>query len=202
MAGGRRSKAITAYRTGRSGLTILKPAKSFSLSVTMTQSFASATAAIIMSSGLRGRPFAVPSDISRGQMSAAFSSNDRMRPAKSASGPSGPENHRSSSRRFAPAGFSISPRWISATVREEIKRSASFCSAIHAVRGADGAGFVMLLMMLVSSRYRFGGRIKDQSAGPQFSAAGGPDRHLPVANVVVRQGFRPFSTDPRTQPDV
>jgi hypothetical protein len=40
----------------RIGLTIRSPAKSFSLSVTSTHSFAPATAAMIMSSALRGRP--------------------------------------------------------------------------------------------------------------------------------------------------
>ena len=84
----------------RKGLTIFTPAKSFSLSVATTQSFASATAAMIMSSALRGRPIAVASAISRAQMSAAVSSNARTRPANSACGPSGPANQRSNSRRF------------------------------------------------------------------------------------------------------
>ncbi|HEX3498308.1 MAG TPA: hypothetical protein VHT04_03195, partial [Stellaceae bacterium] len=57
----------------RSGLTISIPEKSFSLSLTTMQPFASATAAMIMSSALRLRPLAVPSAISRAQIKAAFS---------------------------------------------------------------------------------------------------------------------------------
>ncbi len=197
MAGGRLSRQ-RAYPTVRSGLMTLRPTKSFSLFVTMMQSFASATAAMIVSSGLRGLPLAAPSDISRAQMSAALSSNGRMRSAKSASGPSGPENHRSKALRFVPAGFSRTPRRISATVSEEMKRSASFCPAIHAVSWADGAGFVILLMILVSSRYR----LKNQSAGPRFSGAGGLDRRLPGASAAVLQGFRPSSIDPLTRPGI
>ncbi len=56
----------------RNGLTIFNPAKSFSLSVTTTHSFASPMAAMIMSSALLGRPFAVPSAISRAQISPGF----------------------------------------------------------------------------------------------------------------------------------
>ena len=77
----------------RMGLMIFRPAKCFSFSVTITQSFASAIAAMIMSSGLRGRPFAVPSAISRAQMRLALSSNGSTRPANSAWGPSGPETN-------------------------------------------------------------------------------------------------------------
>lgn len=49
----------------RMGFTIFRPMKSLSLSVTRTQSFASATAAMIMSRGLRGCPAAVPAAITR-----------------------------------------------------------------------------------------------------------------------------------------
>ena len=58
----------------RSGLMIFNPANSFSLSVATTQLLASAVAATIMSSALRGRPLAVPSAISRAQIKAACSS--------------------------------------------------------------------------------------------------------------------------------
>jgi hypothetical protein len=62
-------------------------AKCRSFSVTTMQSLASPVAATIISRGLRGRP----------------------RPANSAFGPSGPENHCSSCRRFFPDGFFENP---------------------------------------------------------------------------------------------
>jgi len=80
----------------RIGLTISIPSKSLSLSVTSTHSLASATAAIMVSRPLRGRPLPFPSAVSRAQTRPAFSSKERMRPAKRACGPSGPENHDSS----------------------------------------------------------------------------------------------------------
>ena len=94
----------------RSGLMNFNPAKSFSLSVATTQLLASAVAATIMSSALRGRPLAVPSAISRAQIRAAFSSKASTRPANRACGPSGPANQASSTARFFPAGFCSSPR--------------------------------------------------------------------------------------------
>ena len=75
------------------GLNTFNPAKSLSLSVTSVQSFASAIAAIIISSALRGRPLRVPSAISLAHTSAARSSKGSTLPANRACGPSGPENH-------------------------------------------------------------------------------------------------------------
>jgi len=109
-----------------------------------------------------------------------------------AGGPSGPENQRSSSRRFFPAGFSRIPRRISATVNEDINRSSSDCSAIHATSASDGAGFVTLPMMFVSSRLR----LTAQSCGPKSVGASDPDRRRPEATGVVHRECRPFSTLP------
>src|SRR5260221_2674481 len=64
--------------------------KSFSLSVTTVQPWASATAAMIVSSALRGRPCALLSAMRRAQIKPAFSSKGSTRPANSACGPSGP----------------------------------------------------------------------------------------------------------------
>src|ERR1035438_2986437 len=153
-AASRVNKRAGSGQPTRMGLTTFRPAKSLSLSVTRAQSFTSATAAMIMSSGLRGRPGTVPPAISRAQTRAAFSSNGRTRPANRACGPSGPANQRSSSLRFFPAGFSSNPRRISATVREVINRSSSDRPAIHATRASDGMGLATLLMILVSRRYR------------------------------------------------
>jgi hypothetical protein len=75
-----------------------------------------------------------------------------MRPAKSICGPSGLANQASSRLRRFPAGFSSTPRRISATVSEAMWRSWSICSAIQAISDSDGAGFTILLMMLVSRR--------------------------------------------------
>jgi len=72
-------------------------------------------------------------------------------------GPSGLENQRSSSLRFFPAGFSSTPRRISATVIEEMNKSSSACAAIHPTRAAEGTGLVMLLMIFVSRRWRLKG---------------------------------------------
>src|SRR5439155_8926448 len=96
------------------------------------------------------------------QTRPAFSSNGSARPANSACRPSGPENQRSYSLRFFPAGFSRIPRRISATVSEEINNSSSACSAIHATRPSDGTGLVTLLIILVSRRLRLTG----QHCGP------------------------------------
>src|SRR5580658_10243300 len=142
----------------RMGLMKFRPAKSLSLAVTTTQSLASATAASSMSSALRGRPALAPSDISRAQIRPAFSSKAKTRPANNARGPSGPANHVSSSARRFPAGHSSTPNQTSATTREAMNRSSSACSDIQAISDSDGAGLVMLLMMLVSSRKRVTGR--------------------------------------------
>lgn len=136
----------------RSGLIILIPSKSFSLSVTTTQSWAPATAATIISSPLRGRPATLPSAINLAQISAALSSNDSTRPANRACGPSVPLNHASRTSRFLPRGFSRIPRRISATVSEAMNRSSSRCSAHQASSDSEGCGLTILLMMLVSRR--------------------------------------------------
>lgn len=78
------------YPVLRNGFRTSTPTKSPSLSVTTTQPFASATAAMMVSSALRGRPAAVPSAMSLAQTSPAFSSNGRTRPANRVEGPSGP----------------------------------------------------------------------------------------------------------------
>jgi hypothetical protein len=68
----------------RIGLMIWTPAKAFSLSVTTMQSFALVTAAMIISSPLRGLPACFPSAINPAQTKAAFSSSGKMRPANKA----------------------------------------------------------------------------------------------------------------------
>ena len=136
----------------RMGLNIRSPLKSLSLSVTSTQSFASATAARIMSSALRGLPWALPSAIRRAQTKPALSSNDRIRPAKSTCGPSSPVNQASRASLFLPLGSSRMPRRISAMVNEATNRSSSRRAAIQSNRSADGCGLTVLLMMFVSSR--------------------------------------------------
>ena len=138
----------------RTGFTNVPISKSFSLSVTTTHSLASATAAMIVSSALRGRPRALASAINRAQISAAGSSKARIRPAKRACGPSDPSNYASSWLRRRPAGFSDTPRRISAIVSDAMNRSSSICSDIHLSNDADGIGFAILLIMLVSSRHR------------------------------------------------
>lgn len=85
----------------RIGLTIFTPAKSRSLSVTTTQSFASAMAATIISSGLRGRPCAAPSAIRRAQTLAA-SSLDRSCCARDCARS---KTRRDESRRGRPGGL-------------------------------------------------------------------------------------------------
>ena len=114
-----------AQGAARDGFRTLRPGKCLSLSVTIVQSLASATAAMIMSRSLRGLPVARPSDMSRAHSRAARSSNGNTRPANRACGPSGPENHASSRLRLAPLGRSRMPRRISATVRAEMNRSSS-----------------------------------------------------------------------------
>jgi hypothetical protein len=75
------------------------PRKCRSLTVTTTQLFAAAVAAMIISIGLRGRPTAVPAAMVRAHSMAARSSKGRTRPEKSAAGPSVPINHASKFRR-------------------------------------------------------------------------------------------------------
>jgi len=60
-----------APQRARNGLMKARPAKSRSLSVTTVQPLPWATAAMIMSSPLRGRPCAVPSAINRAQINPA-----------------------------------------------------------------------------------------------------------------------------------
>ena len=67
-----------------SGLMILTPSNSFSLSVTTTQSFAPATAAMIVSSALRGQPRTLPPAMSFAHTRPAFSSKGSPRPANRA----------------------------------------------------------------------------------------------------------------------
>lgn len=94
------------------------PVKSRSLSVTTTQPLDRAMAATIVSKALLERPAAFPCTINSPQMSAAFSSNENMRPAKSARGPSVSPNQVSRAVRFLPPGFSRIPRCISAMVSD------------------------------------------------------------------------------------
>jgi NADPH:quinone reductase len=171
-------KIVVIVWDSRIGLTIRSPAKSFSLSVTTMHPFAPATAAMIMSSALRGRPAAFPSAISRAQIRPAFSSNGRTRPAKSACGPSGPENQVSSASRCLPRGFSRTPLPISARVSEAMNRSSSRRAVIQAISTSDGRGLTMLLMILVSRRKRVTGR----SRVPLHGAAQGQERRRRVAN--------------------
>ena len=153
----------SARQSARMGLKTFSPAKSLSFSVTITQSFASAIAAMIMSSGLRGRPFAVPSAISRAQIEAGLFI-EREHPAGEqrlrALGTGKPTLQ-------LPALLSggllqNSAPDLSDCHGEEINRSSSACSAIHATSASDGAGLVTLLMMLVSRRLRLTG----QPCGP------------------------------------
>lgn len=140
-----------------------------------------------MSRGLLGRPFAVPPAISRAHTKPAFSSNGSTRPANSAGGPSGPENQRSNSLSFFPGGFSGIRRRISATVNEEINRSSSDCSAIHATSASDGTGLVTLPMISVSRRRRLTG----QPRGPASLGGLDPDRRRPEAIGVEPQNLEP-----------
>ena len=123
------------------------------------------------------RPSAAPK---RGR--PAFSSNGSTRPANSTCGPSGPENQRSNSLRFFPAGFSRIPRLISAIDSAEINRSSSACSAIHATRPSEGTGLVTLLIILASRRLRLTG----QPCGPASPGDSEPDRRRPEATGVMR----------------
>ena len=66
------------------------PWKRRSLTVTTTQLFAAAVAAITMSSGLGGRPMAGPSAMILPHAIAARSSKDRTRPRKRLCSPCGP----------------------------------------------------------------------------------------------------------------
>ena len=128
------------------------PSKSLSLALTTTQSLDLAMAAIMVSRALLGQSRAVPSAIISAQIRDAVSSKGKIRPAKSARGLSGPENQASSSVRFRPAGFSSTPRRISARVRAAMNRSVSACSFHQARSVWDGAGLTASLSMFVSSR--------------------------------------------------
>ena len=108
--------------------------------------------------------------------------------ANSAWGPSGPENQRSNSLRFLPAGFSSIPRRISAAVSAEINRSSSDCSVIHATSASDGTGLVTWLMILVSRRLRLTG----QPCDPESGGGSDPDRRRPEATGVAHRQYRPF----------
>lgn len=143
---------LRIHRGVRNGLRTSRPEKCFSLSVTITQSFVSATAATIISRSLLGFPAVRPSDIRRAQTNAAFSSNGNILPLNSDCGPSGPANQASNRSRFLPFGLSNMPRRISATVREEMNKSPSDCAPIHSNSDSEGSGFVILLITLVSSR--------------------------------------------------
>ena len=137
----------------------------------------------IMSRGLRGRPFAEPSDISRAQTRPAFSSNGSTRPARL--GPSG--------RKPTPVpGVSFRRAFPGFRVGFQHGHRMPDCSAIHATNASDGTGFVTLLMMFVSSRLR----LTVQSCGPKLVGASDPDRRRPEATGVVHREYRPFSTLP------
>ena len=97
---------LRIHRNVRNGLRTSRPEKCFSLSVTITHSFVSATAATIISRSLLGFPAARPSDMRRAQTNAAFSSNGNILPLNSDCGPSGPANHASNRSRFLPFGLS------------------------------------------------------------------------------------------------
>lgn len=120
------------------GLKTSTPAKSLAFPVTTTQSFALATAAIIISIALRGRPFLSPSAMSSAHSSAARESKERMRPAKSAAGPSGPRNQASSAFRFRPVGKARMPRPTSASVNEAMNSRWSSCAASQSTRRGEG----------------------------------------------------------------
>lgn len=179
------SVRIRNYPPVRIGLRKSRPEKCFSLSVTITHPFASATAATIISSSLLGFPATRPSDMRRAQSNAAFSSNGKTRPLKSACGPSGPANHASKRSRFFPLGLSRMPRLISATVKEEMNNSPSACALIHSSSNSDGPGLVTLLIMLVSRRYR----VKGQPSVRLPRSVSVRDRPLPAATEAMPQVF-------------
>ena len=97
---------LQIHRCVLNGLRTSRPEKCFSLSVTITHSFVSATAATIISRSLLDFPAARPSDMRRAQTNAAFSSNGNILPLNSDCGPSGPANQASNRSRFFPFGLS------------------------------------------------------------------------------------------------
>src|SRR5205807_10362054 len=117
-----------------------------------------------------------------------FSSNGKTRPRKRACGPSGPLNHASSSRRFFPVGFSNIPRQTSAKLSDEINNESSVCSPIHLRSASEGRGLMVLLMMLVSSKYRVTG----QRSCPHRTGAQSSGRNQRAVNAAAPQGFHPF----------
>jgi hypothetical protein len=113
-----------------------------------------------------GRPAIFPSAISFAQANPACSPNERIRPAKSACGPSGLLNHVSRASRLRPAGLKRMPRRISATVNDAMKRSSSARASNHARRADGGSGLMTLLMIVMSSRYR----VTDQDGRKKLAA--------------------------------
>src|ERR1700733_4908184 len=107
-----------------------------------------------MPRALLGRPACVPWDMRRAQMSAASSSKANTRPRKSAWGPSGPLTHSSSSMRFFPDGFSKMPRYISARLKGTNEQIGVHLFGHPFSERLGGRGFVALLIVLVSRRYR------------------------------------------------
>jgi hypothetical protein len=142
----------------RMGFMIFRPAKCFSFFVTMTQSFASANRGNDPVERASWPPFRRPLGHQMGPNEAGPLVEYQHPPSEQRLGTVGArKNQRSNPLRFLPAGFSKIPRWISATVSEEINRFSSACSAIHASRASDGTGLVTLLMILVSWRLRLTG---------------------------------------------
>ena len=164
----------------RMGLKTSSPTKSFSLSVTTTQPFACATAAMIMSSALLDRPLAIPSAIRRAQISPAWASKSQARGRRNrVGGPlgAGKPGLPPTDRVSCPAASSSRPRQISATVRDAMNRSSSVCSVSHASRASDGRGLVTLLMTFVSSRYRVTDRpCGHHCGGRRFTSRWAPTR--------------------------
>ena len=111
---------------------------------------ASAVAATIMSSALRGRPLAVPSP-SAAPRSGRFLVEGSTRPANRACGPSGPANQASSTARFfRQASAAARAEFPQRSVRDEQISVSLFRHPCQQRRG--GIGFVTLLMILVSRR--------------------------------------------------
>jgi hypothetical protein len=78
----------------------------------------------IISSGLRGRPVAVPSAMRRPHSIAARASKESTRPEKRAGGPSALANQASRSRRLRGEATSRTPCQILATLNAAMKRSS------------------------------------------------------------------------------
>ena len=138
-----------------------------------------------MSNPLRGRPVLVPSTIILAHSSAAASSKARMRPSKSARGPSAPLNQPSSSCLFRPGGAARMPRLISASVNVAMKSSERGCSFSHSSKAGEGCGLVAWLMMFVSRRYL----VKGRSHARTQSDARFPSPVRPMEIVAVPQQY-------------